>query len=43
LTKIKLAITIDLGDHFVKSTFRSKGDGLLVLECYEVTAAADLD
>lgn len=41
---MELAVTIDLGDHFVKSTFRFKGDGLLVLECYEVTAAAaDLD
>ena len=33
--KLELAITIDLGEHFVKATYFLKGDGPLVLSCYE--------
>ena len=33
--KLELAITIDVGEHFVKATYFLEGDGLLVLSCYE--------
>ena len=36
LLRIELAVTIDLGEHFVKLTYRLEGNGPLVLECYEV-------
>ena len=34
LLKVELAAVIDLGEHFVKGTYRL-GDGYLVLSCYE--------
>ena len=33
--KLELAITIDVGEHFVKATYFLEGDGTLVLSCYE--------
>ena len=33
--KVKLAAVIDVGQHFVKSTYNLEGDGLLSLNCYE--------
>ena len=33
--KLELAITIDVGEHFVKATYFLEGDGPLVLSCYE--------
>ena len=33
--KLELAITIDVGEHFVKATYSLEGDGPLVLSCYE--------
>ena len=33
--KLELAITIDVGEHFVKATYFLGGDGPLVLSCYE--------
>lgn len=33
--KLKLAITSDVGEHFVKATYYLEGDGPLVLSCYE--------
>ena len=35
LLKVELAAVIDLGEHFVKGTYRLEGDGYLVLSCYE--------
>ena len=39
--KLELAITIDLGEHFVKATYIYflEGDGPLVLSCYEKLSA----
>ena len=34
--QIELAAVIDLGETFVKATYRLEGDGALVFECYEV-------
>ena len=36
LLQIELAATIDLGQVFVKATYRLEGSGALVFECYEV-------
>ena len=33
--KLELAAVIDIGEHFVKSTYTLEGDGPLVLVCYE--------
>ena len=33
--KLELAITVDVGEHFVKATYFVEGDGSLVLSCYE--------
>ena len=33
--KLELAITIDVGEHFVKATYFLEGDSPLVLSCYE--------
>ena len=35
LLKIEMAIVADVGEHFVKSTYKLEGDGLLALVCYE--------
>ena len=35
----ELAITIDLGEHFVKAMYFLEGDGPLVLSCYEKLSA----
>jgi hypothetical protein len=32
---LELAVTIDLGEHFVKTTYFLEGDGPLVFSCYE--------
>ena len=37
--KLELAITIDLGEHFVKATYFLEGDGSLVFSCYEKLSA----
>lgn len=37
--KLELAITIDLGEHFVKTTYFLEGDGPLVFSCYEKLSA----
>ena len=37
--KAEPAVTIDLGEHFVKSTYRLEGDGPLVLEWYDVISS----
>ena len=37
--KLELAITIDLGEHFVKATYFLEGDGPLVFSCYEKLSA----
>ncbi len=34
--QIELAAVIDLGETFVKATYRLEGDGALVFECYEI-------
>ena len=34
--QIELAAVIDLGETFVKATYKLEGDGALVMECYEV-------
>ena len=36
LLQIELAVVIDCGEPFVKATYTLEGDGLLVLECFEV-------
>ena len=36
LLQLELAATIDAWEPFVKATYRLEGDGLLVLECYEI-------
>lgn len=33
--KLDLAVTIDVGQHFVKATYFLEGDGPLVFSCYE--------
>ena len=33
--KVELAVVVDVGEHFVKSTYALEGDGLLSLSCYE--------
>ena len=33
--KLELAVTIDVGEHFVKATYFLEGDGPLVFSCYE--------
>ncbi|CAB4040917.1 DNA-directed primase polymerase, partial [Paramuricea clavata] len=33
--KLELAVTIDVGQHFVKATYYLEGDGPLVFSCYE--------
>ena len=33
--KLELAVTIDVGEHFVKATYYLEGDGPLVFSCYE--------
>lgn len=33
--KLELAVTVDVGEHFVKATYFLEGDGSLVLSCYE--------
>ena len=33
--KIELATIVDVGEHFVKSTYNLERDGPLVIECYE--------
>ena len=33
--KLELAVTIDLGQHFVKATYYLESDGPLVFSCYE--------
>ena len=33
--RLELAAVIDVGEHFVKSTYTLEGDGPLVLVCYE--------
>lgn len=33
--KLELAVTIDVGEHFVKATYLLEGDGPLVVSCYE--------
>ena len=33
--KLELAVTIDVGEHFVKATYFLEGDGPLVFPCYE--------
>lgn len=38
MLKIELAAVIDLGEHFVKTTYQLEGDGPLVFECYQVIA-----
>lgn len=38
LLKIELAVVIDLGEHFVKATYKLEGDGPLVVNCFEVIA-----
>ena len=35
LLKIEMVIVADVGDYFVKSTYKLEGDGLLALVCYE--------
>ena len=35
LLKVDLAAVIDVGEHFVKGTYRLEGDAYLVLSCYE--------
>ena len=37
--KLELAITIDVGEHFVKATYFLEGDGPLVFSCYEKLSA----
>lgn len=37
MLQIELAATIDLGQLFVKATYRLEGKGLLVFECYELS------
>ena len=36
---MELAITVDVGEPFVKAIYRLEGDGLLVLSAYEEIAA----
>ena len=33
--KVELAIMIDFGKQFVKSTYNLEGDGALIVTCYE--------
>ena len=33
--KLELAVTIDVGEHFVKATYFLAGDGPFVFSCYE--------
>ena len=35
LLKIEMVIVADVGENFVKSTYKLEGDGLLALVCYE--------
>ena len=35
LLKVELAAIVDMGVHFVRSTYSLEGDGLLVIKCYE--------
>ena len=37
--KLELAITIDVGEHFLKATYFLEGDGPLVLSCYDILHA----
>lgn len=37
--KIKMAIIVDVGSHFMKATYAFEGDGHLVLTCYETICA----
>jgi len=37
--KLELAVTIDVGEHFVKATYFLEGYGPLVLACYEKLSA----
>ena len=34
--QLELAAIVDWGEHFMKATYNLEGDGLLVLQCYEV-------
>ena len=38
-SKLELAVTIDVGEHFVKATYFLEGDGPSVFACYEKLSA----
>ena len=40
--KLELAVTIDVGEHFVKATYFLEEDGPLIFACYEKVSAVSL-